>query len=114
MFHQQLIFSFFTLAGNVVWLDNLSAIRALMGLSKPIKNLEKLRVQEPKSVKSAPKIKKEEEDKSDADSDVIMIEDDNDERKAKQKGKVSYILSLVHTVTKSCGYFKLCFCCDSC
>lgn len=98
----------------MVWLDNLSAIRALMGLSKPIKNSEKLQEQEPKSVKSALKIKKEGEDKSDADSDVIMIEDDNEEKKAKQKGKVSYILSLVHTVTKSCGYSDLYFCCDSC
>lgn len=76
---------------NVLWLDNLSAIRALMGLSKPIKNFIKLREKEPAVVKPAVKIKKEKEDdlnKSDADSDVIMIIDDDDERAVKQSVKV--------------------------
>ncbi|XP_034251669.1 nuclear cap-binding protein subunit 3-like [Thrips palmi] len=74
---------------NVVWLDNLSAIRALLGISKPIKNLNKLRDQEPSKEKSPSKIKKEKDDenKSGEDSDVIMIEDEA-ETAAKQAAKL--------------------------
>lgn len=70
--------SLYLFIGNVVWIDNLSAIRALMGLSKPIKNLSKLREQEPKKTKVVSKPKKESGSKSGDDSDVIMIEDDNE------------------------------------
>lgn len=75
-------------SGNVVWLDNLSAIRALLGISKPIKNLDKLREQEPNKEISPSKVKKEkEDDKSGEDSDVIMIEDQS-ETAMKQSAKV--------------------------
>lgn len=74
---------------NVVWLDNLSAIRALLGISKPIKNLKKLREQETNKETSPSKIKKEkiEDNKSGEDSDVIMIEDEA-ETAAKQAAKL--------------------------
>lgn len=60
-----------------------------MGLSKPIKNLNKLRDQEPTKDKLVSKIKKEKDDdaKSDEDSDVIMIEDEK-EMSAKKAAKV--------------------------
>ncbi|KAJ1530474.1 hypothetical protein ONE63_005373 [Megalurothrips usitatus] len=74
---------------NIVWLDNLSAIRALMGLSKPIKNLNKLREEESSNDKSTTKSKSKQGNlnKSDGeDSDVIMIEDEA-ESSLKQKEK---------------------------
>lgn len=76
-------------SGTVVWLDNLSAIRALLGISKPIRNLQLLREQEPKKEKSPSKVKKEKDDenKSGDDSDVIMIEDEA-EIAAKKTAKV--------------------------
>lgn len=67
--------TFFPLSGNVVWIDNLSAARAMIGLSKHVKGLDDFHSKANPFLKEGEKEKEKESDKENEKEEVVVVQE---------------------------------------